>query len=178
VSSQQRDPPGGFDFMRMWSDMAAKMMQTQMPEPPRTSADAMRETRSAMLDTWAEAWDQFLRSPQFLEMMRQSMAGSVQWRQQINDFLGNLQHQFQGVSRQDIDQVMLSMRHLEQRMVDSMEDIAAAIDDLGRRLNVDAESGEGSESVGNNGPRRKPKRKSSPHRNRREDLGNEQETEL
>jgi hypothetical protein len=92
--------------------------------------------RSAALDEWARMWDQFLRSPQFLTMMQQSLAGSVQWRKQWNDWLGEVQHQFQGASRQDVDQLMLGLRHLEQRMVDVTEKLNARLDELTERLDA------------------------------------------
>src|SRR5690242_1979473 len=109
----------GLSFMRMWSDLASKMMTAGMPfSPESTPPEAARDYRDAMLKYWGDFWQQFLRSPAFLDMMRQSLDASVQARKQFNDYFGQMHHDFQGVSRQDIDQLMRALRHVEQRSVD------------------------------------------------------------
>ena len=40
----------------------------------------------------------------------------------------------QGVSRQDVDQIMLALRHMERRMVDGMERLSEQLDALDQRL--------------------------------------------
>jgi hypothetical protein len=130
--------PGGCDglqsMLRMWTDFAQKMTQMGAVSPSATPPEAARQMRSTMLDAWTQAWDQWMRSPQFLEMMRQSMASSVDSRRQWNNFLGEMQHQFQSASRQDVDELMLAMRHLEQRMVDAVEKIDHRLDGVLERL--------------------------------------------
>jgi hypothetical protein len=150
------NPFGGWDptaMWRMWSDVATKMMQAGTSLPPQAPPpDAARQIRANMLDMWAQSWDQFLRSGPFLEMMKQSMAGTVQARRQMNEFLGEMQHQFQAASRQDIDEIMLSLRHLEQRMVDAVEKMDARLDDLTARLDDgEGPAGPADEEVNLNG---------------------------
>ena len=90
--------------------------------------------RSAMFKAWSEYCDQFMRSAEFLEMMKQSLTGSVQMRRQLNDYLGQVHHEFQGPSRQDVDQVLASLRQLQRRLEESTEPIAARLDEISRRL--------------------------------------------
>jgi hypothetical protein len=119
----------------MWSELTSGLMSAGTAFAPDASPpEAFRQIRSAWLGAWADFWEQFARSPQFLEMMRQSVSGSLQYRKQFNDYLADMQHQFQGVSRKDIDQLMLLVQHLEERMVDEVERLGPRLDDLGNRL--------------------------------------------
>ena len=123
-------------MMRMWTDMATKMMSAAQSLSPETPApEAARDLRSAMLGAWTDAWNQYLRSPDFLEWMRRSVDIAVQGRKQVNDWLGQMQHEMQAVSRQDLDQLMRAMRHIEQRSVDGLERISDQLDDLAERIN-------------------------------------------
>jgi hypothetical protein len=143
----------GMHLMQVWSDYASKMASAGASLSPQAPApDMARDLRSAMLDAWARSWDQFLRSPQFLGMTQQSMAAVVDWRKQMNDCLGELQHQFQGASRKDVDQIMLGLRHLEHRMVDVVEDLGARLEEISARLDaLEADSPPAGEEPGLNG---------------------------
>ncbi len=87
-----------------------------------------------MLKASADWWQQWLRSPEFLDGMRQAFDASVQMRRQFNDFLGQMHHDMQGVSRQDVDQLMRAMRHVERRAVDGLDRIAEQLEEIVRRL--------------------------------------------
>lgn len=120
-------------WMRMWTDAASKMMSAGQP-PAETPPDMARQMRSAWLDAYSQFFESYFRSPDFLEMMRQSLSASVQARKQLNDFLGQAQHELQGTSRQDIDQLMRTMRHVEHRVVNSIERLADQVEDVAARL--------------------------------------------
>lgn len=128
-------------FARMWTDFAAKMSQaaasataagkTSGPELPPEMARMFRDTFFRSMGEYVE---EFMRSPEFLQMMRESLRQSIQTRKQINDWLGQVWHEFQGTSRQDVDQIMLVMRHVEQRMVEEFEKVQEHVGELHRRL--------------------------------------------
>jgi hypothetical protein len=127
--------PGADGFVKMWSDFASSMAKAGLMFSPASSPPQIaREIRSAMLEAWAEYCDQFMRSGEFREMTKQSLAASVEARRQMNDFFGRMQHEFQGASRQDVDQLMLSLRHIERRLVDGMERLSARLDEVAERL--------------------------------------------
>jgi hypothetical protein len=122
-------------FTRAWSDFASKMMGAGLAfTPDSTPPDAARQMRSAMFQAWSDYFDQFMRSAEFLDMMKQSLTAATQMRRQMNDFLGQVQHDFQGASRQDLDQVIASLRNLERHVTDSTEQISAHLEKLSRRL--------------------------------------------
>ena len=136
MSSDQGDGSfGGDAFTRMWSQFAAKMMELGLSFAPQaTPPEAAREVRSSLLRAWADYCDQFMRSEEFLNMLKQSLAGAIQARQQLNNFLGEMQHNFQGTSRQDADELMASLQRVERRLLDETQRIAARLDELSARL--------------------------------------------
>lgn len=126
---------GANAFMKMWSDFAASMTQAGMTFSSETlPPDAARQIRNQMLSSWSDYCERFMRSDEFREMMGQSLASAIQARRHLNDFLGQVQHELQGASRQDIDQLMLSLRHIERRVVDGMERLSERLDHLDARL--------------------------------------------
>lgn len=122
-------------MMGLWFDLASKMSQAMMSfSPQQTPPEAFRQIRSAQLGAWGDYFQQLMRSPEYLDAIKQWTALTVQARKQWTDFLGRLQHEFQGASRQDIDQLMLSLRHLESRVVEGIEEISTQLAGLDARL--------------------------------------------
>lgn len=121
---------------KMWTEFANKAFAAATSVPPGTTPpDAARQFRSAFLHAWAAYCDEFMRSSEFLELMKQSMRNAIEFRQQLNQFLGRMHHEFQGTSRQDVDQLMLAIRHVEQRLTDSMDRLSARVDQLAAHTN-------------------------------------------
>jgi hypothetical protein len=150
-------PPGADPFTKMWEDFASRMGAAGMafaPEGPLSNAS--RQARTAMFKAMSEACDEFMRAPQFQDMMEQSLSASIQFRKQLNDFLGRMHHEFQGTSRQDVDQLMEVIGHVERRITDSVERLSSRVDNLSARL----ERMEQSKPTGRKaGPRRRGARK-------------------
>lgn len=116
-------------FTRMWGDFAMKMMTAGMSAQPGSAPpDAARQMRSAMFKAMGDQCEEFMRSPAFLEMMKQSMDASVSLRTQLNEFLTRMHHETQGVARDDVDTIMLTIRHFESRVLDRLEDLERRMD--------------------------------------------------
>ena len=108
-------------FVELWTEMATKMAAAGMAVSPESSPpQAAREARAAIFQTMSKHAEEAMRSPQFLEMMKQSLDGSLQFREQLNDFLTRLRHELQGVARQDIDSVLAGIHQLERRVLDRL----------------------------------------------------------
>jgi hypothetical protein len=122
-------------FTKMWSDFTAQMMRTGMAfTPDRTPPEMNQEMRSAMFKAWGEFLDQFMRSPDVLHAMQQSMGASLKARKQWNDFMGQMQHGFQLATRQDVDQILSSVHHAERRIIDRIEELSEQLETLEERL--------------------------------------------
>jgi hypothetical protein len=118
-------------FQKVWLETVTKMMQVAFTVTPDSlPPEAFRHMRAGVFRTLAESWDEFLRSPQFLEAMKQSMEQTVTLRKMSNEFLGKLRHEMQAPSRDDIDTVMLTVRHMEKRLLDRMEELSSQVSEL------------------------------------------------
>ena len=127
--------PGADAFTKIWGDFANKMGAAGVAfAGGATVPDGSRQVRTAMFKAMSETCDEFMRAPQFQDMMKQSLSASIQSRKQLNDFLGRIHHEFQGVSRQDVDQLMEVIGHVERRVTDSVERVSNKLDDLSSRL--------------------------------------------
>ena len=122
-------------FAKIWSDFAGRASQAGFAfDPESTPPDGMRQVRSAFLRAWTQLCDEWMRSPEFLNTLKTSMKNAIAFRKQINDSLGRMHHELQGTSRQEIDQIMLELRHLERRLVDAEERNAARLEKILERL--------------------------------------------
>ena len=119
-------------FLEFWAEVAAKMAAAGASANGNASpAQAARDTRSAVFDAMSQYADQVMRSPQFLEFARQSMDGSLQAREQLNDFLTKLRHEVQGVAKQDIESVLAAVHQMERRVMDRLDDLERKLNEAG-----------------------------------------------
>jgi hypothetical protein len=112
------------EVTQLWADFATKMFAAAMASAKPNGSptpDAAREVRGAMFRAMAESTDQFMRSPTFLDSVKQYLANSVAMRKQWNDALTELHHSVEGVARRDLDAVILSVRQLESRTLDRLD---------------------------------------------------------
>ena len=124
-------------FTKMWTDMGSKLMDAGMASPPgMPTPDGARQMRTAFFRAWADYCDELMRSPEFLETMKQSMAGAVEFRRQLNESLGKMHHEFQGTSRQDVDHLMQSMAHVERRVLNAVEGLSDQLEEVNARLDA------------------------------------------
>ncbi len=122
-------------MLDLWTDFMTKLMAaTTAFTPTATPPEAAREVRSASLRAWAEFWERMMRTPEFLQSMQQSLAANIDFRKQFSDLMGQVQHEFQGASRQDMDQLMRALRRVEHRISDGIDRIGDRVDELHRRL--------------------------------------------
>lgn len=118
-------------FQRIWTETASKLFQTAFTttgnSPP---PEILRQIRSGIFQALAQSWDEFMRSPQFLENMRQWMENAISFRKLSNDFLARVRNDVQAPSRDDIDTVMLTIRHMEKRLLDRADELSKEISAL------------------------------------------------
>jgi len=123
----------------VWAEFAAKMATAGMTVDPsggQSPPDAAKSVRAAALSAMSQYAQQFMRSQQFMEMMKQSMDASIAWQRQMNDFLTKAHHAGESVARSDLSDLHQSVRHLEQRTLDQMEQLAAKLDQISQRLDA------------------------------------------
>ncbi len=142
-ASNQNGPNGqgsGFGtagdlFTKMWTDFASRMAASGTSGPTDSlGPQVARQMRDTFFANWSEACDRYMRSDEFRQVMRESMAAAVELRKQLNSQLGEFQHTMQGASRQDIDRLLTSVSHLEARVTDTFEQLLDRFEELTGRV--------------------------------------------
>ena len=115
-------------FQKMYLESISKTLQAAFKFTPESAPpQVLQQIRAGILQALAESWEQFMRSDQFLEGMRQWMDNAVSFRSLTNEFLGRLRNEGQAPSRSDIDTVLLAVRHMEKRLLDRLEEISTQV---------------------------------------------------
>lgn len=123
-------------FQQIWGETFSKLMQLGFTYSPESAPpEFMRQMRSGIFQALGQSWEQFLRSPQFMEGMKQHMDNAIAFRKMSGDFFSKTRNETQGTSRADIDAVMLAVRHMETRVLDRVEELAEQIDQIDKRVN-------------------------------------------
>lgn len=123
-------------FQQIWGETFSKLMQLGFTYSPESAPpEFMRQMRSGIFQALGQSWEQFLRSPQFMEGMKQHMDNAITFRKMSDDFFSKIHHQTRSTSGDDIDAVMLAVRHMETRVLDRVEELAGQIDEMGKQLN-------------------------------------------
>ena len=118
-------------FQKAWMESMSKLMQTAFTsEPSSPPPEVLKQIRSGIFQALAQSWEEFMRSPQFTESMKQWMDNAINFRKMTNDFMAKVRNEMQAASRDDIDHVILSVRHMEKRLLDRIDQLCA---DLGQK---------------------------------------------
>lgn len=163
-------------FQKLWMDsfsnMAGVWSQYSPSSPP---PEELRRMRSGMLKVLAESWDEFMRTPLFMEMMKTSMNAALDLRKMGQDGASKVHEAFGTAAKEDIDGILMAIRHVERRVLDRFEvvdeKLGALEESLGevdkqigkfeRRLSTveDASAGKETAPAARKSPTRKPARK-------------------
>lgn len=122
-------------FQKLWLNSLSRLTQAALSFSPHSAPPEMlREVRDAILKSMTQEWDTFMRSPQFLEGMRQLLEGAISTRQAVNKLATHSRHETQGAALEDIDAIMLAVRHLETRLLERFDLLQGQITALTARL--------------------------------------------
>jgi hypothetical protein len=114
----------------------SKMMQTAFTFGPNSPPpEILRQMRSGIFQVLAQSWEEFMRSPEFLDGIKQWMENAIAFRKMSNDFMANMRNEMQAPSRDDIGAIMLTVRHMEKRLLDRIEGLAKEIKNNGQAGN-------------------------------------------
>ena len=127
-------------FGQMWTDFFSRMGTAgaaAMPPMPSSAAsnEAVKQMQRVFFDALAKYFDDFMRSEQFLNMMKQTMDRSLAFKQQVDQFLTKLHHGTQSPTTSEMSDIAGILRHIEERLVrrmDALETKVAAVEEPGR----------------------------------------------
>jgi len=118
-------------FQKIWLESASKMIQAGLAMGPNSAPpEVLRQLRSGIFQALAETWEEFMRSPQFLEGMKQWMETAIGFRKMTSEFLAKARNEMQAPSRDDVDTIMLNIRHIEKRLLDRIEEVSDQVREL------------------------------------------------
>jgi len=129
----------GFDqvaaFQKLWTDSFANMASVWSQfSPASPPSDEMRKMRGGMLKVLAETWDEYMRTPQFMEMMKGSLNGALDLKRMARDGMNRVHEQFETPSKEDIDGVLLAIRHVERRLLDRLQGLDDRVANLDEKI--------------------------------------------
>jgi len=132
------------DIMQAWSDLAARTMQAAVEFRPESSPiEAGREVRSAMFKAWADAWDQYVRTPEFLGAIRASLAMGAQWRKLWVDFFSQWQQSLAGSGGAGAGQWTSAAELGQSQILAVLETMTHQLKHLGERIEAMERESEG-----------------------------------
>ncbi len=123
-------------FQKIWLETISKTLQAASMAAPGSHPDPelLKQMRAGIFKVLADSWEEYMRSPQFLEAMRQWIEQSVQFRKVTNELLARAHNELQSPSRDDINTVILAFRHTEQRLLDRVDALSEQVRRLSERL--------------------------------------------
>lgn len=145
MTQQSNHPPFSmppFDptaMQAMWQQMMGQFSkatgQPQSP-PPDMPAEMLKQMQKAYLDTMARWADEYMRSPQFLDQMKQSLEGALAMRRQVEEFIRKASEQSYG-STLGIYDAVGAVRDAESWITRRIDEIAARLSAIEEKLGVE-----------------------------------------
>jgi chromosome segregation ATPase len=111
--------------------MADVWAQSSPNSPP---FEEVRKMRGGMLKVLAETWDGYMRTPQFLEMMKASLNGALDVKRMARDGFNRQHEQLENPSKDDTDDIFLAVRHVERRILDHLEGLDGRLANLDEKI--------------------------------------------
>jgi len=123
------------DFQKLWLDSFANMASIWSQfSPSSPPSDELRKMRGGMLKVLAETWDEYMRTPQFMEMMKASLNGALDLKRMARDGINRVHEQFENPSKEDIDDLLQAIRHVERRLLDRLEGLDNRVANLDEKI--------------------------------------------
>jgi hypothetical protein len=135
--------PNYQQLTQMWLEFVSKMASAaESASAQSIPSEVAKQTRDIFLQTLGRFTDQYMRSPEFLAMMKQSSDAAIALRQQTNDFLAQAHHAMGSLARPDVDGLLKAIRRCETRVLDKLDEMSNRLDELENdRHTAEAEHG-------------------------------------
>ena len=122
-------------YQKLWTDSLANMAGVWSEfSPGSPPAGEMRKMRGGMLKVLGETWDDYMRTPQFMEMMKASLNGALDLKRMARDGMNRAHEQFETPSKEDLDGVLMAIRHVERRLLDRLDGLVEQVVNLDEKI--------------------------------------------
>lgn len=134
--NQQAEQQGAA-FLKLWIESFAKLGQAAFSfSPDAVPPELLRQVRTGMFRAMAQSWEEFLRSPQFMEGAKQMMDNALALRKLSTEFLTKARHELGGVAQEDVDGLVVAVHHLENRLMSRVDELTNQIAEMNRRFDA------------------------------------------
>lgn len=118
-------------MQKTWLDSIAGVANAwSQYSPENPPPDELKKMRKAILDVISASWEDFMRTPQFMEIMRDTLNNSMTWQSYAKDSVNRMHDVTQTASKKDVDSLLLAIRHIEKRLLDRVEGLQDDLADL------------------------------------------------
>jgi hypothetical protein len=138
MSDNDRSQSATDPFSKFWGDFFSRVGMSPSAAPaqaPSPSKEAVQQMQRVFFDALAKYCDDFMRSEQFLKMMKETMDRSLAFKQQVDQFLSQVQRGMQSPAKADMDDLGGLLRSIEERLLSrlsAVEDKVAAVEETRR----------------------------------------------
>jgi len=106
-------------------------MQAAMSSSPETAPpELLGQIRGGLMQALTQSWQEYLRSPQFLEGMKQMMDQAVAFRKFSAEVLTKTRHATEGLAHEDLESLRATLGQMESRLARQMDALSAQIGQL------------------------------------------------
>jgi len=124
-------PDPAANFAKLWSDSCSRLMQAAMAYSPETaSPELLRQIRGGLFQALSQSWQEYMRSPQFLQGMKQLMDQAVAFRKFSAELMTKTRHATEGVAQEDLEDLRFIVGQMESRLARHLESLSAQISQL------------------------------------------------
>ncbi len=122
--------------VRMWQEFMSHAASANIPfsMPQNLSPENMKVMRSAMFKAIGSYWEEYMRSPEFLEMTKKSMNQMVEMKKQFNKVITDIHHELHSATQSDISDLVTTIGHAEEKFHESFHQISQRLDAMSDRL--------------------------------------------
>jgi imidazolonepropionase-like amidohydrolase len=118
-------------FQKIWSDTFSKMTQGAFQfSPDSAPPEFMRQMRSSMFQALGKTWEEFMRSPEFLSSMKQTMDSAIAFKKMTNEFLVKAHDEMQGTSKEDLRALLAAVGRMEANVHARLDRLEERLDEL------------------------------------------------
>ena len=129
-------------FQKMWMDSVTGMTRVWSEySPQKPPPEELKKVRQGVLQVITKTWEDYMRSPEFLKAMRDTMNNSIQWQKWNKENSRKFHKAVGGASKEDMEGVMIAIQHVERRVLDCLDDMQANVSKVQAELDGLQEEG-------------------------------------
>jgi polyhydroxyalkanoate synthesis regulator phasin len=108
-------------FTKFWSDYFNTLAAGQPAPQVTPGSDVWKQMQRAFLDAMARYADEFMRSPQFLDAMKQTLDNAMAFRRQMDEMMTQTLRSAQVPTQQDARELADRLHGLERRVIERID---------------------------------------------------------